>query len=239
MKTSMNLVRRFFAFCIIASLIMSCSNDELEGPIGPQGQMGEQGLAGPEGPSGADGEALGVPGPQGGQGPEGTQGEQGPAGPQGQQGPGGAEGSEGQDGQQGETGTANVIYSDWIDGGFETDIADGFDAFNITAPEVTQTILDSGVILVFAKSNSNTVYPLPVTFFLTLNENYWYRVISLGIISVGVEAVENNNAIGNPFLNNQFRYVIIPGGVAASGKSSIGFSKMTYEEVVAYFDIPE
>ncbi len=243
MKTKMKFIRRFFSLLLVASLLLACETDGVEGPIGPQGPQGEQGVAGPQGPSGEDGEALGVPGPQGEQGeqgPSGAQGEAGPAGPQGPQGEDGTDGMDGQDGQQGQTGTANVIYSDWIEGGFETDISDGFDTFLITAPEVTQTILDTGVILVFANSNTNTIYQLPVTFFLNLNENYWFRVINVGTINIGVEGVEGNNAIGNPFLNNQFRYIIIPGGVAASGKSSkIDYSKMSYKEIIAHFNIPE
>lgn len=162
----------------------------------------------------------------------GDDGEDGATGPQGEQGP------QGDQGEQGEIGTANVIYSDWIDSEFDNPVTDGFDSFSIDAPEVTQEILDSGTILVYANSNSNTIYQVPVSFHGILNENYWFRVINTGTISIGVEGIGINN-IGEPFLNNVFRYVIIPGGVSASAKSTVNYSKMTYKEIIEHFNIPE
>ena len=237
MKTSMKLTRRFFAFLIMASLIMSCTQDDVtEGAIGPQGPQGEQGEQGPKGDPGEDGAAAN----QGIQGEQGEQGEQGPQGEQGEQ---------GEQGPKGNTGTANVIYSDWIDSGFDDNITDDFDGFLIDAPKVTQEIIDTGVVLVYAKSNTNVYFTLPVTFYQGLNESYFVRINSPGSINIGVQGVEGNNVIGEPFLNNQFRYVIIPAGVPAdtggpgsldsSKAAALNYSKMSYEEIAERFNIPD
>jgi len=170
---------------------------------------------------------------------DGDQGPIGPAGPQGEQGPAGQDGADGQDGAQGETGSANVIYSDWIDSGFENDITDGFDAFNIDAPEITQEILDTGIILVYARSTTNTIYQVPVTFYGFLNESYFFRIINAGTLNIGVEGIGTNN-IGEPFLNDVFRYVIIPGGQQTTGKQTPpDYTKMSYDEIAKLFGIKD
>lgn len=231
MKT-MKITNRLFVMLCIAGLIFSCSEEE-EGLIGPQGPMGEQGIQGPEGPAGEDGqdgEALGVPGPEG---------EQGPQGPAGSDGEDGAQGPAGPQGEQGETGTANVIYSDWIASEFPASINSDFDQWEMFAPELTQEIHDTGVILVYARKGT-LIYPVPVTFFGTVDENWNFRLLDINdtLIAIRVNSTDGGN-IGEPFLNGDFRYILIPGGVAASGKSSIDFSKMSYDEVTAYFKIPK
>lgn len=242
MKTKMKFIRRFFSVLCIAGLVLACETEGVEGPIGPQGPMGEQGLAGPEGPEGPegeDGEALGVPGPQGEQGDQGPAGAQGEQGPQGENGTNGTNGADGQDGQQGEPGTANVIYSDWIASEFPATINGTFDQWEMFAPELTQEIHDTGVILVYARIG-NLIYPVPVSFFGTIQENWNFRLLDINdtLIAIRVHSIDGG-AIGTPFLNGDFRYVLIPGGVAASGKTSIDYNKMSYEEVIAHFGIPE
>lgn len=241
MKT-MKFTNRFMSVILIASLFLACTDDGVEGAIGPQGPMGEQGLAGAEGPAGVDGEALGVPGQQGEQG---VQGEQGAEGAQGEQGPlgengtDGSDGADGADGQQGETGTANVIYSDWIASDFPTTINNTFDQWEIFAPELTQEIHDTGVILVYARIGT-LIYKLPDSFFVSIQEHWNFRLLDTNdtLIAIRVHSIDGSN-IGTPFLNGDFRYVIIPGGAAASGKSSMDYTKMSYEEITAHFGIPE
>ncbi len=81
-------------------------------------------------------------------GKDGDTGPAGPAGPQGAQGPGGAAGPQG---PQGEPGTANVIYSDWLDVGYDEDttvIAVGDTLFRyfsgIDVPKLTADIASKG-----------------------------------------------------------------------------------------------
>jgi hypothetical protein len=242
MKSTMKFTRRFFATLFVASLLIGCSKDSVEGQPGPQGIQGEQGPQGPKGDQGEQGEPGSSTG-QGDQGEPGEQGEQGATGPQGPKGDPGQDGQDGEDGangEDGETGTANVIYSEWFDGDFDTDITNGFDVFEVDAPEITQEVLDTSVIFVFARSNTGAYFLLPVSFEGFLDENYWARIINAGTLQIGVEGMNGNNNIGEPFLNNLFRYIIIPGGVPSSGKSvtSQDYTKMSYEEIADLFDIP-
>lgn len=167
-------------------------------------------------------------------GPQGTQGEQGPAGPQGE------DGADGADGVEGETGTANVIYSPWLDSGFNTPIASPVGSFSIDAPEITQEVIDNGVILVYGKDNGNVIYALPVTLHSSsTDEAYYFSFENPGTLEIHVAEI-NSAFLNEIFIDNEFRYVIIPGGSPTSGKSSsVDYSKMTYEEIVKHFNIPD
>lgn len=169
-------------------------------------------------------------GEQGPVGPQGAQGEQGPQGPQGQ---------DGADGAQGETGTANVIYSGWMVSEFDDNIIATGSGYNIDAPDLSQEIMDSGVILGFGKnipllSGTPDVFPLP---FITSGNNYYIRAEDPEILRISVESIDGNS-VGSTFFE-EYRYVLIPGGNPVSGKSSIDYSKMSYEEIVELFNIPE
>lgn len=169
--------------------------------------------------------------------------EDGNDGAMGPQGIDGTDGVDGTDGSDGETGTANVIYSDWIASDFADPITDDFDQWEIFAPELTQEIHDTGVILVYARVGT-LIYPIPVTFFSTIRENWNFRLLDINdtLIAIRVNSTDGG-VIGTPFLNEDFRYIIIPGGTTAStddGRSAtINYSKMSYEEIIAHFNIPE
>jgi hypothetical protein len=116
---------------------------------------------------------------------------QGPAGLTGPQGPVGPGGS------KGDTGTANVIYSKW-DSSFSGTSA----IWNV--PQITRSILDSGVILVYFRAGAATYqlnYSVGSTFII-----YWAVPGQIQIVASGDLA------------QYSFRYVIIPGGVS-SGNS--------------------
>lgn len=165
---------------------------------------------------------------------DGNDGAVGPQGAQGEQGPAGAQGESGEDG---ETGTANVIYSDWIVSGFEDDIMSTSSTFEIDAPLLTDEIINNGVILVYGRTPS-IVYPLPATFPNT-QEAYYIRIpVSGGTLQVRVRTLDGSDVGGTIF--DEYRYILIPGGTSA-GKSAASkdYSKMTYEEIVEHFNIPE
>ncbi len=175
-------------------------------------------------------------------GPEGPQGEQGVQGPAGEDGQDGMNGQDGQDGEQGEQGTANVIYSEWIPSGFDDPITDDFDQFELDVPQLNETLQDSGVILVYAR-RSTLIYPIPITFFGSLDENYNWRLLTTNddIIAVRVNSTDGG-VIGEPFLNDEYRYVLIPGGQQAEGGRSISaqdYQKMSYEEIAQMFNITD
>lgn len=224
MKTKMRFIRRFFSVLFIACLLLACDKDGVEGPIGPQGPQGQQGEAGPQGSEGVDGEAQGVPGPQGANGADGADG---------------VDGQAGADGQDGATGTANVIYSAWIPSDFPDPINANFDQWEIIAPELTQEIHDTGVILVYARVGT-LIYKLPDSYFGTIQEHWNFRLLDINdpLIAIRVHSIDGGN-IGTPFLNGDFRYVIIPGGVSASGKSSLDYTQMSYKEIAERFNISD
>lgn len=148
---------------------------------------------------------------------------EGPQGPQGEQGLQGAQGSAGVKGDKGEPGTANVIYSEWMDVAFAADtvhdgaIIDtiGFYA-TIEAPKLDLNILNTGLIKVFfnaANADDPFIFPLP--YFspylnLTLEPNF-----SIGSIDI-YSNLDVSSFIGTDNKHfQQFRYVLVPGGVAA------------------------
>ncbi|MBD0777600.1 collagen-like protein [Maribacter sp. ANRC-HE7] len=178
---------------------------------------------------------------------DGEDGAIGPQGPQGEQGiPGedgadGADGAQGEQGEQGETGTANVIYSDWIDSpvtsnNIESSQANG----DIDAAGLSQEIINQGTVLIYARV-LGSVYALP--YIGIQGVSYHYR-LTVGAVNIRLATIDGSD-IGAP-LFTQYRYVLIPGGVEAgngiggiTGKSSTDYSKMSYDEVVAQFNIPE
>jgi hypothetical protein len=219
-----------FLLIAFSFIIVSCTKEGPEGPVGPLGPQGPSGNTGTTGPAG----------------PTGPTGPIGPAGPTGPQGP------------QGATGTANVIYSAWIPDPTSANWADTTITFygtnirrrNITAPGITQAILDQGVVLSYVRSGGVT-YALPFLF-------AW---------GGGTVGVAGQPAVGrliyilyNPltgdappggllFSGLDIRYVIIPGGVsggraAGPGIGGTGYTAeelkaMPYQKVCALFNIPQ
>lgn len=195
-------------------LLVACSKDGDQGPVGPQG-------------------------------PQGVQGESGPAGSDGQD---GADGVDGVDGEDGATGTANVIFSEWIDSTFDNNIAASGAGINIEAELLTQEIIDDGIVMVYARNEEfltgNDVFPLPQ---IISNRQHAFRLEEVGTIRITILSLDGSS-IGSPFFES-YRYVLIPGGQTTegndgpggieTGKSSVDFSKMTYEETMAHFNIPE
>ncbi|MFD2604519.1 collagen-like protein [Euzebyella marina] len=194
--------------------VVACSKDGEDGAVGPQGPQGEQGPTGPQGDAGADG----------------AQGEQG---------------VEGEQGEQGDPGTANVIYSDWIespivdnDNNIEAPTANG----SLNVAGLSQDIVEMGNVLVFGKIESNgNVYALPYMGNQGVSYYYYFNIEE---INIRLTTTDGSN-IGTPLFTT-YRYVLIPGGVEASNgiggvsskAGSQDFSKMSYEEVVDYFNIP-
>ncbi|GAA4109082.1 hypothetical protein GCM10022393_05470 [Aquimarina addita] len=170
---------------------------------------------------------------------DGEDGAIGPAGQDGTDGINGIDGEDGVDGTDGETGTANVIYSDWIDSEFDEDITDGFDSFSISAPELTQELIDSGTLLVYGRIDNGTVYQIPLVLYGNINESYFVRIIEPGSFNIGVEGVVSDN-IGTPFFNDTFRYILIPGETTATAnKSAQDYTSMSYNEIAKLFNIPK
>ncbi len=179
---------------------------------------------GPEGPAGA----TGAQGPAGGSGPAGPAGPTGPTGPAGPTGP------------TGPTGTANVIYSPWfsLSGIGAPNQWHDSTLFDVgacgvayrAAPGITQAILDNGVVLAYHRLGAaNPVSPLPS---LLLGGYYLgYRpVVGRMIYFITTVVPPYPGGVSNV---SEFRYVIIPGGVAGGRTAGVGGTQYTAEQVRA------
>jgi len=174
---------------------------------------------------------------------DGKDGAVGPMGPQGEQGVAGADGADGEQGEQGDTGTANVIFSEWVNTELGASIEVVSSSFTISATNINASMLNSGTILVYGRrlelgEGGNLVYQLPVVFGASRQQSYYFRA-QQGEIQITVVANEQGENVGDGSFLQQYRYVLIPGGVSTSGKSSLDYTKMTYEEVVERFNITE
>lgn len=165
---------------------------------------------------------------------EGPEGPIGPAGSSGSQGPVGAQGP------QGATGTANVIYSAWTKAGTWTKInVFGVDRFytEFQADRLSQEILDRGVVLVYAKleTDNNQVRQLPVVVYAQFTEDIIDFSLNLSKVRVWSTPVRGPALPVTPSPNHTFRYVLIPGGQA--GRMS--YETLTYTEAKELFGLAD
>lgn len=192
---------------LTAVLAMGLTVVACDGPAGPQGPTG------PEGP----------------EGPVGPQGPTGPAGPAGPQGPAGPTGSTG---EPGPTGTANVIYSEWFLSGTWTGFGTPSAHFDRDVPELTSAIRTSGAILAYAKLafDVNNIRPLPAS----TTPTRWWGFFSPGVGTLRFTTHSTDGANVGPSATNEFRYILIPGGVPANADP--GFFD-DYRAVTEYYGI--
>ncbi len=138
---------------------------------------------------------------KGPQGPAGPQGEQGPAGPQGPQGP---------------AGNANVISSAWITPSWVSGSYYGHQGYKYdwSVADLTQSVYDSGVILVYWKNHNNEVRLLP--YYGEDSHEFVFNFTALvGSIKLWFYYNDGTNATSAPPSSNQFRYVLIPQGTGS------------------------
>ncbi|MDN4164976.1 collagen-like protein [Cytophagales bacterium LB-30] len=153
-------------------------------------------------------------------------------------GPQGEQGIQGEQGEKGETGTANVIYSDWIATEFTEEVTGLTNAFFLA--ENIEVDISKDVLLVYGKlteGNIDNVLPLPFTN-VFVGEAYLFNLVSdsnenrLQIIGL------TNDGAQHAFTFFEFyRYVVIPGGVSTNGRQ-MGLDFNNYEEVIAFYNIP-
>jgi hypothetical protein len=233
------------------------------GPQGPQGATGAAGATGATGATGAAG-ATGATGATGAAGSKIYSGGGAPAatlgavgdyyfdnvndlfyGPKTAAGWGTGVSLRGQTGPQGPAGTANVIYYAWVafNGSDWTQGPNNTDGYSITFPELTDSILDNAVILVYLQSftvlthsglapdTTFTEYPVPSTFndvFKGIGEmeNIYYYVqpgdLSLQLTDEPTPTTWPTNVPEDSFVTSggtsisytyAYRVVIVPGGV--------------------------
>ncbi|MEM9983413.1 MAG: hypothetical protein AAF734_13025 [Bacteroidota bacterium] len=155
-----------------------------------------------------------------------------------------SDGDDGEVGPQGPAGTANVIYSEWIDSelnGSTLSISQEMMLAQLSTEEYNS---ERDVLLVYGRAVSlagtSTDYALPYLH-TSDDEYYFFRLSSESELSVRGENTNASSFNGNFF--NEFRYVIIPGGVPVGAANARGlqpdYQNMSYDEIATLFNIPE
>ncbi|SFB12579.1 hypothetical protein SAMN05660845_1757 [Flavobacterium swingsii] len=130
------------------------------------------------------------------------------------------------DGAMGPTGTANVIYSDWATTTF-TNVGEW--KATIIAPKITEDIVNKGTVLVYMRGNSSNPVAVPLNY--VNGSDYISIIYEIG--QIYIYSMNDRSSYS-------FRYIIIPGGVSVSGKTTPSdFQKMSYSEVCKTLNIPE
>lgn len=170
----------------------------------------------------------------------------GDPGPQGESGPKGDTGAQGNAGPQGVTGTANVVYTAWFTPSvYVKDTVFNVWGFNYSqsVAAITQPILDSGVVLTFAKllGYNTAIWPTTQVAQLPINLTYqsgsvmtdtWSALSTVG--KVKIRFVNDHNYWNSISNAHQFRVIVIPGGV-----KSARVKQNSYAEICKAYNIPE
>ncbi|MFD2586020.1 collagen-like protein [Croceitalea marina] len=165
------------------------------------------------------------------------------SGEDGMDGADGPQGEQGLPGPVGETGVGTVIYSDWFPTQFPDPLPVGTSSFTVNAPSLSQRMIDEGIVLVFAKLETESdgtfaLWQLP----FELDSGFVVREYQFSMALNELTISVNRPAPGTAsfLLAEEYRYVLIPGGTENSGKgANKDLNTMTYEEVAAYFDIQD
>jgi hypothetical protein len=138
------------------------------------------------------------------------------------------DGETGPQGPAGIDGNANVLYSDWFLSGTWSGSSGNYN-FNKAATAITQTVLDQGVVLAYAKltADGSNVRPLPAT---TSGPTFWNFILTVGNINF------TSSLNSSPSTNNEYRYIVIPATTALRLQKPV--TEMTYNEVCAFYNIP-
>ncbi len=185
-------------------------------------------------------------------------GDDGRPGPQGEQGEPGEPGSQGEQGEQGEPGedgtggSTEIIYSDWIPAVYDGDPnTESLVQFVIDTPEITDDIINSGVILVYSSTTNDGgdvyVKSLPID---SISISYSFRISQNSGASASIIITIrrlDGNPIGDYLFSESYKYVAIPSGASGGGpivagttaKSKEDYTKMSYEKIKTVFNIPE
>lgn len=187
---------------------------------------------------------------------------EGPEGPVGAAGPQGPAGNPGAPGAPGTPGAGVTTYSAWFTTGSGwVDASASFLAdwaFVRSAPSVTQTIIDQGIVLAYMKGDPlynvgsaqhNAIRQLPFT---SGPPGGWVDIYDFVVAQPGqiIFLYSSDNAwAASDLATISFRYVTIPGSVAGgrgavdtpvtyNGYTKEELKKMTYDQVAAAFNIP-
>lgn len=155
----------------------------------------------------------------------------------------GVDGVDGAQGPAGPAGSANVIFSGWITAPSGTpETIDGTSGVSTSfaVPQLTADIMSKGTILVYLSFGSGTnVFTLPYTSTAGGFANTITAIASLNTIKIfRFKHAADGTTVALPG-SLTYRYILIPGGAAAatSKTAKVDYSKMSYEEVLAHFNM--
>lgn len=159
---------------------------------------------------------------------------------------------DGKDGEQGPAGTANVMYSDWMNQNWNLIDNPTSKSMVVVENRITNDFVSNGgFVLGFFKTYGNTINSLPYQNNIEKNERGFIFGINstagtgesgvyFTIQSTDGTTLTSSEVNGStPNYNPQYRYILIPGGVNISAKSSNDYTKMSYQEICKHFNIPE
>ncbi|WP_128755212.1 collagen-like protein [Aquimarina sediminis] len=171
---------------------------------------------------------------------DGEDGAIGPAGQDGINGVDGQDGTNGEDGSEGATGTANVIYSDWMARDFLFQFATTENFQGLEEFDSSEFNENTDFVFVYGRrvTGSDTeIYQLPYVGNVPSQDYYEFGLFNTAeglILQLRARTLDASLSDFDYF--NDFRYMIIPGGVAKSAKD---YTSMSYKEIVTMFNIPE
>lgn len=174
----------------------------------------------------------------------------GDTGPQGEKGDTGEKGATGATGATGKTGTANVIYSAWEqpDWGYISSSDTNHIFCEITAPKITDSVLNYGVVHVYFNLNSAAdpnIVSLPFIdtygIFTGMRGYELTPIVANGAIDIVSYysalmpwwPLADQNSAGENI--HFFRYVIIPGGSTA--RTAVNWND--YKQVKSYLGLKD
>lgn len=138
-------------------------------------------------------------------------------------------------------GTANVMYSGWLT---PTDPFNATFSFTkirmarINSTAITSTIVNSGLVLVYARRNSNLISPggtTPLPFTYDINASDKATVyFSLGTSVIYINTTNTTNTFYTDD-TIEYRYVVIPGGAAVASAKNINLNDP--QAIEKYFGI--
>jgi len=150
-------------------------------------------------------------------------------------------------GPAGADGNTNVIYSDWhmtnpwIYSTTSTGTGKSTFYYDMAASGLTQGVLDSGTVLVYAKFIADPDGPgivklLPSIYYNLGGASTQFR-FQQGLMLNKIRVICDVVPSGTPSTANEIRYVIIPGGTTTSRLADP--RSLSYRELCSLYHIPE
>jgi hypothetical protein len=149
---------------------------------------------------------------------------------------------EGEQGPAGQDGVGSkVYYSQWITPtAWSGNSGDWY--FNVNAPDLTEDIVENGVILAYAWLagdiyDATAVRPLPT---YAVDANWSFLISEYENIEFTTDMISKPLTTGN-----NFRFIAIPGNIetlksiSLKNKREQELRQMSYKDVCEYFNIPE